>query len=273
MASFSMANPKVVNEWINLADEDYGFACSNLSDPDTFYFGFICFHFQQSAEKYFKAYITAKNLEFIKVHDLDSLRQICLEENSKFDEVKDDCLFLSDFYITTRYPVTVPQSFSRSEAEQAKTAVEKISKLVKNLLVNPQNSDIHKAAGIIIVDRKLLVEKDTDKEFFISPGGKPEPGETTKQALIRELDEEYLIDVKEEDLAKFGSFSAPASGQEHRIVHMDCFIVKKWSGVISYGHKVEKLLWLTSHIPSGIKVGSIFEHEIIPRLKSQNLID
>lgn len=136
-----MANPKIVNEWIKLADEDYGFACSNLSDPDAFYFGFICFHFQQSAEKYFKAYVTAKNLEFAKIHDLDSLRQICLTGSPRFDELKDECLFLSDFYIATRYPVTIPPSFSRSEAEQAKTAVEKISKLVKTLLVDQKNSE------------------------------------------------------------------------------------------------------------------------------------
>ena len=268
-----MANPKIVNEWIKLADEDYGFACSNLSDPDAFYFGFICFHFQQAAEKYFKAYIAAKNLEFVKIHDLDSLRQICLADSPKFDEVTDECLFLSDFYIATRYPVAVPPSFSRSEAQQAKTAVEKISKLVKNLLVDPKTSDIHKAAGIIIVDRKLLVEKDFDKEFFIAPGGKLDPGETPKQTLVRELKEEYLIDVSENDLEEFGSFSAPSSGQEHRTVYMDCFIVHKWQGEISRGHKVEKLLWLTSQIPTGIKVGSIFEHEVIPRLASQNLID
>lgn len=139
--------------------------------------------------------------------------------------------------------------------------------------MDPKNTDIHKSAGIIIVDRKLLVEKDSDKEFFIAPGGKLEPGETSKQALVRELNEEYLINVNEDDLEEFGSFSAPASGQEHRIVHMDCFIVKKWTGKISYGHKVEKLLWLTSRIPAGIKVGSIFKHEVIPRLKAQNLID
>ena len=95
--------------------------------------------------------------------------------------------------------------------------------------MDPKTSDIHKAAGIIIVDRKLLVEKDFDKEFFIAPGGKLEPGETAIQALIRELNEEYLIDIKEEDLKEFGTFSAPASGQENRIVHIDFFIIQKYT--------------------------------------------
>jgi 8-oxo-dGTP pyrophosphatase MutT (NUDIX family) len=134
-------------------------------------------------------------------------------------------------------------------------------------------TDIHKSAGIIIKNRKLLVEKDFDKEFFVAPGGKLEPGETSRECLVRELKEEFLIEVKPADLEEFGTFSAPASGQEHRIVHMQTFMVKKWRGRISKGHKVEKLLWLTSQIPSGSKIGSIFAHEVVPRLKSQNLID
>lgn len=52
---------------------------------------------------------------------------------------------------------------------------------------------IHKAAGILIKDKKLLVEKSKNKEFFIAPGGKIEAGETPEHALVRELDEEFGI--------------------------------------------------------------------------------
>ncbi len=41
-----------------------------------------------------------------------------------------------------------------------------------------QQYDIHKAAGIIIRDKKLLVERSKGKEFFIAPGGTIEEGET-----------------------------------------------------------------------------------------------
>lgn len=138
---------------------------------------------------------------------------------------------------------------------------------------SPQSSEIYKSAGIIIQDRKLLVEKDFDKEFFIAPGGKLDPGETPRQALVRELKEEFHITVLESDLEDFGVFHAPASGQEHRTVHMTVFIVKNYTGTISHGHKVEKLLWLTSHIPPDLKVGSIFAHEVLPRLKQLSLVD
>ncbi len=136
-----------------------------------------------------------------------------------------------------------------------------------------ENIDIYKSAGIIIKDRKILVEKDIDKEFFISPGGKLEIGETSRQALVRELSEEFKIIVDESDLEEFGHFDAPASGQENRIVHMDVFIVKKFTGKIKKGHKVEKLLWLNSKTPKNIKVGSIFEHKVIPKLQKMRLID
>lgn len=50
--------------------------------------------------------------------------------------------------------------------------------------------DIHKAGGILIKDRKFLVERSKNKTFFIAPGGSIEPRETPKQALVRELKED-----------------------------------------------------------------------------------
>ena len=111
------------------------------------------------------------------------------------------------------------------------------------------------------------------KEFFISPGGSIEAGETAKQALVRELKEEFTIDVTEENLEKFGDFEAAAAGQEDRIVHMAVFIVKQFSGEPSPDNEVEEIAWITSANEHNLKIGSIFEHEVIPALKQQNLID
>lgn len=133
--------------------------------------------------------------------------------------------------------------------------------------------DIYKAAGLIIKDRKVLAERSFGKPVFIQPGGKLEAGETAKQALVRELKEELLIDVSEDDLEPFGNFSAEAANHPGQQVHMDVFMVKKWRGEIAYGNKVEELLWLTSDLPKDVEIGSVFVHDIIPRLKAQNLID
>ena len=133
--------------------------------------------------------------------------------------------------------------------------------------------DIYKSSGIIIKDRKVLVERSQGKEFFIHLGGKIEPGETSKQALIRELKEEVRIDVAEDDLELFDQSSAPAANSPEVDVHMDVYLVKKWAGEITADSEVEELRWITSDVPKDIKVGSVMEHETIPKLKRENLID
>ncbi|HUC96181.1 MAG TPA: NUDIX domain-containing protein, partial [Candidatus Saccharimonadales bacterium] len=131
--------------------------------------------------------------------------------------------------------------------------------------------DIHKAAGIIIRDRKLLVERSKGKEFFIAPGGSIESGETAKQALVRELKEEFQIKVQEDDFESFGTFRAEAAGQEGKVVEMEVFTVNRWLGEPTADNEVEEIAWITSD--SDLKLGSIFEHEVIPRLRANNLIN
>ena len=134
-------------------------------------------------------------------------------------------------------------------------------------------ADIHKAGGILIQDRKFLVEKSKNKEFYIAPGGSIEAGETPQQALVRELKEEFQISVNENDLEEFGTFFAQAAGQESKSLQMDVFFVKKWNGTPTPDNEVEKILWISSDLPKDIKVGSIFEHEVLPKLREMNLID
>ena len=135
--------------------------------------------------------------------------------------------------------------------------------------------DIHKAGGILIRDRKFLVVRQKDKDIFIAPGGKLDNLETPVEALIRELKEELCVEVKPSDLENFGSYTAAAAGKEDKILQMDVFLVKNWNGdlAINQNDKVEEYRWINSLDLGKIKLGSIFEHEVLPRLKDQNLID
>ncbi|HSW37615.1 MAG TPA: NUDIX domain-containing protein [Candidatus Saccharimonadales bacterium] len=135
------------------------------------------------------------------------------------------------------------------------------------------STDIYKAAGIIIRDRKLLVEKSVGKDFFISPGGSIEPGETPKQALVRELKEEFDIKVSEKDLEFFGVFEAEAANHPGQKVKMEAFRVKNYKGEPVPSSEVEHIAWIDTKPPKGMKVGSIFEHQIMPKLKEEDLID
>lgn len=133
--------------------------------------------------------------------------------------------------------------------------------------------DIHKAAGILIKDRKILVERDFNEKYFVGPGGRLSANETAHQALIRELKEEFSIETDEKDFEEFGTFYAQAADEPGRYLQMDVFIVRKWVGEVIPSSEVEEVLWINSNPPENTKVGSIFLHDVLPKLKEKNLID
>jgi len=125
-----MADPAIAREWLEKADEDFQFAEANLMDGSGFY-AQLCFHFQQAAEKYLKAYIIGKGLSFDRVHDLVHLLKTCSAHATQFSELKEDCILLNTAYIETRYPVHWPTDYTRETTEQAQLAARKIARMVR----------------------------------------------------------------------------------------------------------------------------------------------
>jgi len=110
--------PEIAREWVDKAEEDYGFACAGIEYTD--YFAQICFHFQQAAEKYLKAFIIAEKLDFRPVHNLLELLRTCIQAAPDAQELEQACRFLNPFYIDTRYPVHWPGAYDRATAIQAR---------------------------------------------------------------------------------------------------------------------------------------------------------
>lgn len=129
-----MADIEIVKEWLDKADEDFNFADANLREESTFY-AQICFHFQQSAEKYLKAFIVARDLEFEKTHNLIYLLKICARQEAVLSNLSDECEFLNAFYIEARYPVHWPISHTREKASQAREAASRVAKAIKDTLL------------------------------------------------------------------------------------------------------------------------------------------
>ena len=132
--------------------------------------------------------------------------------------------------------------------------------------------DIQKSAGVLIKDHKFLITRSKGKDFFVSPGGKIEKGESAREALKRELYEELSIHINLLDLKEFGTFYAPAVGQEDKYLQMHIYLVTNWTGEITPAAEVEETLWIGSELPVDIKLGSIFHHHVQPKLKEQGLI-
>lgn len=127
-----MADPRLVSEWLEKAEEDFEFAISVI-EVSTFY-GQICFHFHQAAEKYLKTFMMARDLEFKKIHDLPVLLKSCSAVEASLKVLQDDCKFLNRFYIDTRYPVHWPTNYTKEEALKARDAAKHIREAVRKAL-------------------------------------------------------------------------------------------------------------------------------------------
>lgn len=80
--------------------------------------------------------------------------------------------------------------------------------------------DIHVSAAIIVDGTgRVLVVRKRGTTRFMQPGGKPEPGESAAQTLIRELREELGLNVVESDLRHVGRYVSDAANEPgHRVV-------------------------------------------------------
>lgn len=134
-----------------------------------------------------------------------------------------------------------------------------------------KKTDIHKAGGILIRDRQFLVTRSFGKDVFVAPGGKLDPGESSEQALVRELDEEVGIAIREDQLEVFGTFYAQAAGKEDLSIRMDVFYVDTDADPVP-SSEIEEIRWINTQT-TGLQLGSIFEHDVMPVLKQRDLID
>jgi 8-oxo-dGTP pyrophosphatase MutT (NUDIX family) len=81
-------------------------------------------------------------------------------------------------------------------------------------------------AGLVVVkDRKLLLAFSNNKKAFYLPGGKTDEGETTREALLREISEELNITLDLEKVRYYTHITALAFGEQKDIVmEQDCFL-------------------------------------------------
>src|SRR3989338_5345144 len=103
-------------EWARYAEEDL--AMASLALKETGPPNQICFHAQQAAEKYLKGFLVFSGRAVEKNHLLRYLLELCEEIDASFLELRDDAIYLTQFYIETRYPGDIPE-FNPSEATQA----------------------------------------------------------------------------------------------------------------------------------------------------------
>ena len=100
------------------------------------------------------------------------------------------------------------------------------------------------ACALIDADGRVLIAQRPQGKAMAGlwefPGGKVESGERPEESLIRELNEELGIDVKEECLAPltFASHLYP-----HFHLLMPLYVCRRWDGFVQ-GREGQKLRWV-----------------------------
>ena len=113
--------------WAEKAEEDWVTANTLLKRKKPFT-SIICFHLQQSAEKYLKAILVLKGSAFPKTHDLTALSKMC-EENSVLIGMDEDSLdILSGYAVATRYPGAEPPLDDTRDALQTTKAIRRFAR-------------------------------------------------------------------------------------------------------------------------------------------------
>ena len=106
-----MNNLSESNKWIEFAENDYE-AVLLLQKNNKPLLEIICFHCQQCAEKYLKAFLIKNNGEIRKTYDLEVILRYSIQIDQEFTQIKDHCIDLTDYAVGTRYPYSIEIEFS-----------------------------------------------------------------------------------------------------------------------------------------------------------------
>lgn len=104
-------------EWVSKAEDDYQVAQREMRSRGKKSYDAICFHCQQAIEKYMKAFLYAKKVDFPKTHNLIELLRLCSPLDGSFEMYKDLLIELDRYGVRYRYPGV------SAEKEDAKSAL------------------------------------------------------------------------------------------------------------------------------------------------------
>ena len=118
-------NNDLIKEWYRFAIMDLNAAIhlNNTMHPKPL--EIICYHCQQSVEKFLKGYLISNGIDPPKIHDLRRLCEMCIDVNKDFEDLKDICEELNPYGVQPRYP---------NEIEVFETDVEKALQSVQTMI-------------------------------------------------------------------------------------------------------------------------------------------
>ena len=108
-------------EWVERAEGDCATAGRERRARRLPNYDAACFHAQQAAEKYLKAFLQEHRIVFPRTHNLIELLELCLPVDKSFEVYRNLFVVLDRYAVRFRYP---GESADRSEAREAFKALQ-----------------------------------------------------------------------------------------------------------------------------------------------------
>jgi HEPN domain-containing protein len=121
-----------VRQWISKADEDLGLA-KHILTVDAPFLGALVFHAQQAVEKYLKALLVSKEIDFPKTHNIATLLELVAGCDPTLAESLHETVALTQYGVEGRYPGDLPE-VTDEEAQTAVALAERVRQEVLALL-------------------------------------------------------------------------------------------------------------------------------------------
>jgi HEPN domain-containing protein len=118
-------------EWIAKAEGDYATAGRELRARRRPNYDAVCFHAQQTVEKYLKAFLQEEGVDFPKTHSLIELLQLVVPLDAGFELQRDVLIRLERYAVRYRYP---GESADQDEARSAFKSAQVVRKFIRQHL-------------------------------------------------------------------------------------------------------------------------------------------
>lgn len=119
---------QITSEWIDKAEGDFATAQRELDAIDHPNYDAVCFHAQQCAEKYLKAFLQEADITFRRTHDLSDLLNSALSIEPEWTSMTAELNALSAFAVEYRYP---GESAGLDEAREALEKWQKVREIIR----------------------------------------------------------------------------------------------------------------------------------------------
>lgn len=115
-------------EWVQKAEGDFNTARRELQARRGPNYDAVCFHGQQCAEKYLKAFLVSQDVDPPRTHNLVALLGFCVSKDGSFELIRPSLELLHTYAVDVRYPGEFSTKAEARDAFQAARNVQEFTR-------------------------------------------------------------------------------------------------------------------------------------------------